>query len=105
MNRIIDDVHFLPRIIHLARIHTQSFPLVERWYEAMLRLHRYTCPGLSRRSASPLQLGGGWGADLHDGHKVRGRASVNECMFVSVHVSVRVCMSVCVHHSICSFDF
>ena len=32
MNRIIDDVHFLPRI------DTHSFLLLERWYEAMLRL-------------------------------------------------------------------
>ena len=32
MKRIIDDVHFLP----LTQCH--SFPLVERWYEAMLRL-------------------------------------------------------------------
>ena len=32
MKRIIDDVHFLPRI------DTHSFLLLERWYEAMLRL-------------------------------------------------------------------
>ena len=32
MNRIIDDVHYFPRL------HDGSYPLVERWYEAMLRL-------------------------------------------------------------------